>query len=43
VTERRGRMHKKLLETRIYEHFKEAALEHNVWRTRFGWGCRPVV
>jgi hypothetical protein len=47
MTVRRGRRRKQLLddfkETRGYWKLKEAGLDRNIWRTRFGWGYRPVV
>jgi hypothetical protein len=42
VTGRRGRRRRKLLddfkERREYSHFKEEALDRNMWRARFGRG-----
>jgi hypothetical protein len=47
VTGRRGRRRKKLLddlkERREYSHLKEEALDHTIWRARFGRGFGPVV
>ena len=47
VTRRRGRRRKKLLDDlkdrRGYYHLKEEALDHTVWRNRFGRGAGPVV
>ena len=47
VARRRGRRRKKLLdelkERRGYSHLKEKALDHTVWRNRFGGGFGPVV
>jgi len=47
VTGRRGRRRKKLLddlkERRGYSHLKEEALDHTVWRARFGRCFGPVV
>jgi hypothetical protein len=47
VTGRRGRRHRKLLddlkERRGYSHLKEEALDHTMWRARFGRGFGPVV
>jgi hypothetical protein len=47
VTGRRGRRCKQLLndlkETSGYLKVKVEALDRNVWRTRFGRGCGPVV
>ena len=47
VTGRRGRKRRKLLddlkERRGYSHLKEDALDHTVWRARFGRGFGPVV
>jgi hypothetical protein len=44
---RRGRRRKKLLddlqEKRKYWKLKEEALDHTVWRTRFGSGYVPIV
>jgi len=46
VAGRRGRRHRKLLddlkERRGYSHLKEEALDHTVWRARFGRGFKPV-
>ena len=43
----RGRMRKQLLddlkETRGYCILKEEALDHTLWRSRFGRGYGPVV
>ena len=47
VTRRRGRRRKKLLDDlkdrRGYFHLKEEALDHTMWRNRFGRGFGPVV
>ena len=47
VTRRRGRRHKKLLDDlkdrRGYSHLKEEALDHTIWRNRFGRGFGPVI
>ena len=47
VTRRRGRRRKKLLDDpkdrRGYSHLKEEALDHTIWRNRFGRGVGPVV
>ena len=47
VTRRRGRRRKKLLvdlkDRRGYSHLKEEALDHTMWRDRFGRGFGPVV
>jgi hypothetical protein len=47
MTRRRGRRHRKLVddltEGRGYSHLKEEALDHNMWRARFGRGFGPVV
>ena len=47
VTERQGRRCRKLLddlkERRGYSHLKEEALNHTMWRARFGRGFVPVV
>jgi hypothetical protein len=47
VTVRRGRRRRKLLddlkERRGYSHLKEEALDHSMWRARFGRGFGPVV
>ena len=47
VTRRRGRSRKKLLDDlkvmRRYCHLKEEALDHTMWRNRFGGGFGPVV
>jgi hypothetical protein len=47
VTGRRGRRCRKLLddlkERRGYSHLKEEALDHTMWRSRFGRGFGPVV
>ena len=47
VTGRRGRKRRKLLddlrERRGYSHLKEEALDHTMWRARFGRGFGPVV
>ena len=32
-----------LKETRGYWRLKEEAIDHSLWRTRFGRGCGPVV
>jgi hypothetical protein len=47
VTERRGIRRRKLLddlkERREYSYLKEEALDHTVWRARFGRCFGPVV
>jgi len=47
VTGKQGRRHRKLLddlkERRGYSHLKEEALDHTMWRARFGRGFGPVV
>jgi hypothetical protein len=47
VTRRRGRRRRKLLDDlmgkRGYSHLKEEALDHTMWRARFGRGLGPVV
>jgi len=47
VARRRGRRRKKLLDDlkdrRGYSHLKEEALNHTMWRHRFGGGFGPVV
>jgi hypothetical protein len=47
VTGRRGRTSKQLLgdlnEKRRYWKLKEEALDHTLWRTRFGRGYEAVV
>ena len=47
VAIRRGRRRKKLLDDlkdlRGYSHLKEEALDHTMWRHRFGGGFGPVV
>ena len=47
VARRRGRRRKKLLDDlkdrRGYCHLKEEALDHSMWRHRFGGGFGPVV
>jgi len=47
VARRRGRRRKKLLDDlkdrRGYSHLKEEALDHTIWRHRFGEGFGPVV
>ena len=47
VTRRQGRRCKKLLDDlkdrRGYSHLKEEALDHTVWRNRFGRGIGTVV
>jgi len=47
VTGKRGRRRRKLLddlkERRGYSHLKEEALDHTMWRARFGRGFGPVV
>jgi hypothetical protein len=47
VTGGRGRRRRKLLddlkERRGYSHLKEEALDHTIWRARFGRGFGPVV
>ena len=44
---RRGRRYRKLLddrkERRGYPNLKEEALDHTMWRARFGRGFGPVV
>jgi hypothetical protein len=44
---RRGRRRRKLLndikERKWYSHMKEEAVDHTIWRTRFGRGFGPVV
>jgi hypothetical protein len=49
VTRRQGRRRRKLLddlkERRRYSHLKEKALDHTIWRARFGrrlWTCRKT-
>ena len=43
----KGRRRRKLLddlkERRGYSHLKEEALDHTMWRARFGRGFGPVV
>jgi hypothetical protein len=47
VTRRQGRRRRKLLddlkESRGHSHLKEKALDHTMWRARFGRGFGPVV
>jgi hypothetical protein len=44
LTGKRGRRCNQLLdEKRGYWKLKEEALDHTLWRTRFGRGYRPVV
>jgi hypothetical protein len=47
MTGRRGRRRKQLLddlkEKKRYWKLKEEALDHALWRTRFGRGYGPVV
>ena len=47
MTRIQGRKGKKLLDDlkdrRGYSHLKEEALDHNMWRDRFGGGFEPVV
>jgi len=47
VARRRGRRRKKLLDDlkdrRGYSHLEEEALDHTMWRNRFGGGFGPVV
>ena len=47
MTGRRGRRRRKLLdglkERRGYSHLKEEALDHTIFRARFGRGFGPVV
>jgi hypothetical protein len=47
VTGRRGRRRRELLvdlkERRGYSHLKEEALDHTMWRARFGRDFGPVV
>jgi hypothetical protein len=47
VTGRQGGRREKLLddlkERRRYSHFKEEALDHTMWRARFGRDFGPVV
>jgi hypothetical protein len=47
MTERRGRRRKQLLddlkEKKRYWKLKEEALDHTLWRARFGRGYGPVV
>jgi len=47
VTRTRGRRRKKLLDDlkdrRGYSHLKEEALDHTMWRNRFGGGFGPVI
>ena len=47
MTGRRGRRRRKLLddlkEKRGYSHLKEEALDHTMWRARFGRGFGSVV
>jgi hypothetical protein len=47
VTRRSGRRRKKLLDDlkdrRGYSNLKEEAVDHTMWRNRFGRGFGPVV
>jgi len=47
MTGGQGRRRRKLLddlkERRGYSHLKEEALDHTMWRARFGRGLGPVV
>ena len=47
MTERQGRRRRKLLddlkERREHSHLKEEALDHTMWRARFGRDFGPVV
>ena len=47
MTGRQGRRCRKLLddpkERRRYSHLKEEALDHTMWRARFGRGFGPVI
>jgi hypothetical protein len=48
VTGRQGRRRRRKLlddlkERRGYSHLKEEALDHTIWRARFGRGFRPVI
>ena len=47
MTGRRGRRRRKLLDDLKdrgrYCHLKEEALDHTMWRARFGGGFGPVV
>ena len=47
MTGRRGKRRRKLLdelkERRGYSHLKEQAVDHTMWRARFGRGFGPVV
>ena len=45
VTGIRGRRRKQLLNDlkEDYMEVKEKALDHSLWRTRFGRGCGPVI
>ena len=47
VTGRQGRRRRKLFddlkERRGYSHLKEEALDHTMWRARFGRGFGPAV
>jgi len=47
ATRKRGRRTKKLVDDlkdrRGYPHLKEEALDHTIWRNRFGRGVGPVV
>ena len=47
MTRRRGRRRKKLLddlrEGRGYSHLKKEALNHTMWRNRFGGDIGPVI
>ena len=47
VTRRRGRTRRKLMDNlkdrKGYFRLKEEALDHSMWRNRFGGGFEPVV
>jgi len=43
VTGRRERRRKQLLDDLKEKKLKEEALDHSLWRTRFGWDYGPVV
>ena len=43
VTRRRKKLLDDLREGRGYSHLKEEALNHTVWRDRFGGGTGPVI
>jgi hypothetical protein len=43
VTGRQGRRRRKLKERRGYSRLKEEALDHSMWRARFGRVVGPVV